>query len=459
MNPHQPHPNTYPVFGGLIGQPDNVPALALPYVNSTTETKKAVAALTPHLFQTLCELVALKGATEAAALANLLGFVSFAAAGNFQVRGHNGKTLPLSLNITFLGGPLNGKSEAHDRFKRPIVAAMRGWERTWAFGDTTPSALMKPIRQGMNWGQLRRDEGRTFFKSAISRSFDTLSNLYEGEPPEFSRVDDIAEGRVNKTPESIAFSILVNTQALYFHQWREKYRDEALGSGYLYRVLIIESKGSSEAGAGGQQPESALLLYDKRITELIEQGRRNMEMLDPNQLPVLEVSVEATQVLQDATAGFINRASGYMRPDEAKVLAIRLSSNTRRIAGCMHVYEEYSGPVTADTMTRACVIANFILHCWLEAVFPPQLPSPVPQAKLDADTLENELRNQGVHSMRQSDLVATAPNLGWTKTRMKEAIRVLCGSRRATINFRTINGRRNILLELPFSPPLPLRHI
>lgn len=453
--------DTHPYFTHRedFGLFENRPALLPHYSIDKSEAAQAIAALTPGLYKIATELRALYGATEEAILANLLGCISFAASGNYQTRRHNGDTMPLSLTIFFLGGPVSGKSDAYKRFRRPMVATMRKWRKPWAFADANQSTILRSVRQGMKWGQQSRDEGRTYFKSPLSRCFDTLSNLHEGEPPEYSRVDDIKEDNVNHTPESIAFTTLMNSQALYLREWREKYREEAIASGYLYRVLFLESKGTADAGAGGKQFEEALLQYDKRMIELIEQGCHNMETLEPHQLEVLEVSAEAAQTLQAATEQYIRRASSRMRPEDAKVFAIRLSANTRRIAGSMHTFEGYGGDISAATMARACIIATFCLSCWLDAVFPYQPPPPPPQAQIDANRLERELRSQRCFSVRESDLIATASNFGWKKVEMEEAIRVLCGSGRALVIPRTKNGRRNMMLELQISNLLPFAPI
>lgn len=447
---------TYPTN---LGHTDNKPALVRTYSEGKPGAAQAISALTPGLFKVATEFRALYGSTEEATLANLLGWISFAASGNFQTRRHNGNTMPLSLAIFFLGGPVSGKSDAYTRFKRPIFATMRKWTKPWAFADTTQSSILRSVRQGMKWGQQSRDEGRSYFKSALSRSFDTKSNLYEGEPPEYSRVDDIKEDSVNNTPESIAFTVLMNSQAHYFHEWRAKYLDEALASGDLYRVLILESKCTADSGAGGKQPEVALLQYDKRMSELIENGCRNLETLQPHQLEVLEVSAEAAQALHEATEQYTRRACNCMRPEDAKVLAIRLSANTRRIAGCMHTYEGYCGDISADTMARACIVAMYCLGCWLDAVLPYQPPPPPPQAQIDANTLERELKRHGCFSVRESDVLATSSNFGWKRTRMKEAICAMCGSGRAFLIPRINNGRREIMLELQFSYLRPFAHI
>ncbi len=436
-----------------------MPALMRPYSVGQPAAAKAIAALTPGLFKVATELRALYGTTEEATLANLLGCVAFAAAANYQTRKHNGNTMPLSLHILLLSGPVSGKSDAYERFRRPLAVSMRKWKKPWAFADTTESTILRSVSQGMKWGQQSRDEGRSYFKSPMSRAFDTLSNLYEGQPPEYSRAENIREDRINETPESIAFISLMNSQAHYFQEWRAKYLEEAIASGYLYRVLLLESKRTADAGVGGKQPEVALLQYDNRMSELIEQGRKNLETSEPHQLEVLELSVEAEQTLQGATEQYAQRACTYMAPEDAKILAIRLSANTRRIAGGMHTYEGYCGDISADTMARACILANCFLHCWLDAVLPQRPPPPPPQSQLDASRLERELREHGCYSVRESDLVATSANFGWTKSRMEKAILFLCGSGRALIVPRTTNGRRNIMLELQFGNIIPFGSI
>ncbi|WP_296224917.1 hypothetical protein [Ralstonia sp. UBA689] len=69
-----------------------------------------------------------------------------------------------------------------------------------------------------------------------------------------------------------------------------------------------------------------------------------------------------------------------------------------------------------------------------------------------------ELRRRGVFSIRESDIVTQAKNLGWTSQRPRAALMVLFATGELKLLPRTINGRRVEMVELPSTslhlPPL-----
>ncbi|QMI43985.1 DUF3987 domain-containing protein [Burkholderia sp. MBR-1] len=412
---------------------------------------QAIQALTPGLYRAACECHAIHGAGYGAILANTLGKVSFAASGNARIRDRSGRATPLSLHIQFAGARLSGKSAAHDRLNAPIVEAMKGWEKRWLFDNVRPPTLLRKIRAGSVLTMFSMPEGRGYLAGPLSRSFQDLSDLYDSNVPSFDRADDDDDALVEHAVDSAIFVTCVNVQDDAHRKWLDRYAQDAMASGYLFRLLMIETDELAIEGAGGQQPEYALLDYDQRIVELIASARHKLQSMSASQLPEIEVESGAEQILRQAQGRFRFMASAVLSPRDATVFVVRLVANARRIAGCMHVFERYPGPVLPDTMTRAVTIAEYFGASWLATVFPPKAPpEEVLRGQRLLDVLCNQARQSGMQSLswREADIVALAPNFGWSRAQMKSAITSICGAGFAQVVPRIEHGRRVIKLEL-----------
>ncbi|KWA13942.1 DUF3987 domain-containing protein [Burkholderia territorii] len=444
-------------YGGGFMPPQNILSTQAPSFLRPNPWQ-AINALTPTLFRAAGEHRAIYGAVPGAILVNSLANVSYAASGNFRIRGHNGKAVPLALYLRFAGPPLSGKTEARDRFIAPVIEAMTGWKKPWRFGNVTLAALLRKIRSGSGFSMLEQAEGGTHLGDTIggqlSRSFSELNDLHDANVPPFNRADD--DEVIENALESAIFVMCVNVQNDKNRAWLDKYARGAMEAGYLYRLLILEAEDVAVAGAGTQQPEMALLDYDQRIVELLASARLNLETVPANRLPVLEVMPSAEQVLQQAQESFFSMASSVLSPNEARVFAVRLAANARRIAGCMHVFERYEGDVSDDTMARAATIAECFGGHWLATTFPPQ---PMSDAQRRAMHFlgwlysRRDRNGERILVHRKSDLEVEAPNFGWTKAEMAEVIKIICGYGLARVVRRTENGRRVINFEL-IEPPV-----
>jgi hypothetical protein len=449
----------YPMGGGFMPSPNFGPQSQLknhlPPSYIAPSLHQAISALTPRMYRAAHECCSIYGAGYGAVLANMLGKVSFAVSGNFRIRGHNGKSMPLSLHIRFAGARLSGKTEAHDRCIAPIDEAMKGWKKPWLFSDVRPPTLVRKTRAGSVLTMLSMQEGRGHLDGSLSRSFQDLSDLYDAKIPPFARADDDDDYLIEHAPSSAIFVTCVNVQDDKNREWLDKYGESAIKSGYLLRLLMMESDELAVEGAGEHQPEFALLDYDDRIVELIKNGLIKLKDTPVNRLPEIKVEPAAEQFLRQAQERFKFMASAMLPERDSIVFAVRLAANARRIAGCMHAFEGYDGAVSPDTMARAAMIAEFFGERWLAVVFPPK---PVPEAEQRGQRLFDSLYahacQAGLHapSARESDIKALAPNFGWSKAEMVEAMTWVCGRGFAQIVPRAENGRRVVKFELLVSP-------
>lgn len=448
-------PPAYPTGGGFMPSPNFGPP---PQVTShvpagylAPSLQQAISALTPGMYRAAHECHAIYGAGYGAVLANLLGKVSFAVSSNFRIRGHNGRSMPLSLHIRFAGARLSGKTEAHDRFNAPIIEAMKGWRKRWLFDNVLPPTLLRKIRAGSVLIMLSMSEGRGHLAGPLSRSFQDLNDLNDANMPSFDRADDDDEDLVEHAPDSAIFVTCVNVQDGANRDWLDKHGRSAMESGYLFRLMMMESDELAVEGAGGQQTEFELLEYDQRIVELIAGGLIKLKRMPVSRLPEIKVEPAAEQVLRQGQKLFEFMASATLSERDTIVFAVRLAANARRIAGCMHVFEGYHGAVSPETMARAVTIAEHFGVCWLATVFPPKpVPEVVRRGQRLLDYLHGFARQARLHtfSCRKADIEALAPNFGWKKAEMIGAITWICGQGFAQVVPRIEGGRRVIKLEL-----------
>jgi hypothetical protein len=412
-------------------------------------TQEATNALTPTLNRAAIAERASDGSTEEAILANMAAAISAATACNFRIQGHNGKSLILALHVQFVGPPLSGKTDAHDRHLGAVKKGMRGCKRARHFSDVTPATLIRTIRDGAIFSILSMSEGRAHLRSKLGRDFALWNDLYDGRIPAFARADDHDD--VANAPDEGIFVKCTNVQNDRHREWINKYREEAIGSGYLQRELILVTDQLAVVGGARQQHEDALVAHDRRLNELIASGVRKLEETSVGDLPVIEVPLESEQILRQALEHYRDMARAVMPPNDALVVAVRLAGNARRFAGCMHVWEGYEGGVSVDTMTRAATIAKCFGAHWLATVFPPKLiPEAMQRAQHLLDSLHAWARQAGVQfpSWKKSDIDVLAPNFGWTRAEMNEAIMWICERGFAQVVPRTEKGRRVVKLEL-----------
>lgn len=452
-------PPAYQPGGGFMPSPNFAlppqPKSHLPADYLAPSLHQAISALTPGLYRAAHECRAIYGPGYGAVLANVLGKVSFATSANFRIRERSGRSMPLSLHIRFAGARLSGKSQAHARFNAPIVDAMKGWKKRWQFDNVLPPTLLRKIRAGSVLAMLGMPEGRGHLASALSRSFQDLSDLYDSNMPSFDRADDDDELEED-APRSAILVTCVNVQDDAHREWIDKYGQSAIASGYLLRLLMVETDELAIEGAGEQQPECALLDYDRRIVALIESGLTRLTNTPVDQLPAITVDQDAERILRQAQEHFFYMGSAALPPRDATVFAVRLAANARRIAGCMHVFEGYEGAVSPGTMARAVTIAEYFGERWLATVFPPKpVPEVVQRGMRLLDYLYLHAHQAGPRALscREADIKALAPNFGWRKAEMIDAITSICGQGLAQVVPRTENGRRVLKFELPVSHP------
>lgn len=406
----------------------------------------AVEALPPRLKKVVWGLHNRYGVPLEIALGNPLGILSFVSQGVCNVLDIKGDPMPLSVIVHVVGAPASGKSATFLRLSQPVRAAMRDWPHQWEFDDSTPQGIK---RESPTLGFCGHEEGDAFFETAFGRDFALQISLRDGFVPVVTRAKRRDDDR--KSKGGTRFTILVLHQPDRYEEWLGKYRKKGLGSGFLPRVWMVQSHAMSDKSAIGRYPqfEGALEEWDERVSELLKLGKENANngLAD---LFAMDVAADAGYVLNQAQQR-IDSMSAQGMFDQAPAVAARYHERVSVLAALFQLYEGNGRVITREMMSAATVVAEYLLGQWMDIVFPPQQMSDAEQRAQRLLEWLYSLRDKNgarivVH--RKSYLEVEAPNFGWTKAEMAEAIKLICGHGLAQVIQRIENGRRVINFEL-----------
>lgn len=411
----------------------------------------AVNALPPVLRQVVLGVQAQSGAPLEVVLLNTLCLASFAVSTHVDVRALSGDTMPLTLHGHVSSPSCSGKSTAFRSLFKPIKAAMRLYGLGEHFEDATPRALTGDLGKSNGLGLLALEEGGTYYKKPLGKDFHLMIELFDGIIPHVSRVG--LDSSATDIPTGARFAVIINTPPGPQERWLAKHKDAALDSGGLARTFMVRSSLSPvNVAAPPYSSEDEWRTWGNRIDVCFKGDLENLEYSRQGGRFVLDLLPEARVLLRQISNHYRQVTVVEGLPEGAAAHARRQPELILRLTGVMHAFQGFNGGIALETIERALPIAEFLADHWRAIVFP---PPPVQQALIDADILEMRMRRSGT-PMLQSDMLAMAPNLGWSKAQMSEAIRFLCGGGRAQVVPRISKGRRYIVVELlgprPFLP-------
>ncbi|KVM78008.1 hypothetical protein WJ61_06195 [Burkholderia ubonensis] len=357
-----------------------------------------------------------------------------------------GDPMPLSVIVHVVGAPASGKSATFIRLMQPVRTAMHDWPYQWEFDDSTPQGIK---RESPTLGFCGHEEGDAFFETPFGRDFALQISLRDGSVPIVTRAKRQEDAR--KSKGVTRFSIHVLHQPDRYEEWLKKYRKKGLGSGFLPRVWMVQSHSMNDKSAIGRYPqfEGALEEWDERVTELLTLGKENANNGLEN-LFAMDVAADASYVLNQAQQR-IDSMSAQGVFHQAPAVAARYHERVSVLAGLFQLYEGNGRIITREMMSAATIVAEYLLGQWMDIVFPPQPMSDAEQRALHfLGWLYSRRDRNGERILvhRKSDLEVEAPNFGWTKAELAEAIKLICGHGLARVIPRTENGRRVINFEL-----------
>ena len=405
----------------------------------------AVAALPPRLNKVVWNLHHRYGVPLDIAIGNMIGVLSFVCQGVSNVLDSKGDPMPLSTIVHVVGVPVSGKSATLLRLMQPVKEAMDDWLHQWDFENSTPQGI---TRVSPVFGLCATEEGDAFFGTALGRDFAAQISLRDGYVPVSTRGKPQDGNRTKKA--ATRFTIVVLVQPDRYDEWLDRNRKKAVGSGFLQRVWMVRSFLKIDKNAIGRYPQSegALDDWDARVSELLVRAKENGKSGLAG-LFALDVATDASYVLHEAQ-GRMDALDEQGLFHNASATAGRYHERVSVLAALFHLYEGEGRVIKREMMSAATCLAAYLTGQWLGIVLQPKS---VPQDQLDAPELLRwvvwELHHRGVYSIRESDIVTQAKNLGWTSQRTRAALLVLYATGELKLLPRTINGRRVEMVELP----------
>ena len=286
------------------------------------------------------------------------------------------------------------------------------------YPDATPAALFEGLQNILPTGALVTDEGDTYFSGAMRQARGHMNNLWGGEDLMISRATK--EDIVIYDPR-YGMHISIQPGVLERHM-----KPEDRDSGWAARFIVCapESvRGKRQYYLGASDPGEGWQWADQRLEALV---RENLDLLADPHLPrhPLLFTLDA-QHRWVKLANEIEQAMGpggrfEACPDHAS----KLSNQVGRVAALLHLFEDYSGDISAQTLDMAAhLCSHYSLH-FQQVLMPP------PQEILDAMQLRQwfaQLYQQHRWlGIPYNDARQRGPNPLRNTKRLSEAVNVLC---------------------------------
>lgn len=313
--------------------------------------------------------------------------------------------------------------------------------------DTTPEALFLGLEKAIPTAALATDEAEIFFKGAMNRARSHINSLWSGGSTVITRAtkDDIVL-------DDARLMLLLMVQPGVLQKYMERQGQQARDSGMLARFLVCAPLSLRGQRFYSLQPSLTWDAWEQAEARLTTLARENLILVKAPDTPreVLEFTPEGAACWVQV-ANEIERQmgqGGYFEacPDHGS----KLVENIARVAALIHLFEEYEGNITPETVLMAMDITLYYSGHFMQVFMPP------PQEEQDAQRLNewfNELRQFNWRTMRYNDVRQRGPRPLRDKKRLKEAMDVLISHQQVALF--TDHRTRYIDLAPWLGPPNP----
>lgn len=433
----------------------------------------------------------------------LLAGVSMVAQGRYDLKMPYGTIKPTTLNVLGVAGSGEGKSPLYDKVLNVILEVQREQRSEWRkrldtyqgeleewrteekvltqaiyrkqtkggtaererkslrelyqrrpepprefrllYEDTTPEALFSGLEKAIPSAALATDEAEIFFKGAMKRAHGHVNSLWSGGSTVITRAtkEDIVL-------DDARLMLLLMVQPGILHQYMETQGQQARDSGMLARFLVCAPMSMRGQRTYSLESPQAWEAWKKAEAHLMTLTRKNLVLANSPDMPreCLEFT-EQGAIYWVQVANEIERQmgpGGYFEacPDHGS----KLAENVARIAALIHLFEDYEGGITPETVQMATDLCLYYSGHFQQVFMPP------PQEEQDAYLLTewfNELRQFNWRVVRYNDVRQRAPRQLRDKKRLKAALDVLISQQNVVVF--THNRTRYIDLITWMGPP------
>ena len=403
----------------------------LPQVAPTPHPMRASKlhrALPPLMQRTAWELHTRTGISLEAVIPLMLGIAAFTCQGVANVGLRPDRPTPLSLFITLVSEPANGKSDMLNLLLRVIYrfeAERRAELAAAGDADTDSQILFSNMSKEalpQTSGLMVEEEGEEFKRSPVGKAFPSLSKYFDGR---LSRVNRVSRGAQvgDHVRMGMVLTLPPGPWQQYIHQNGSRFLTSGLGSHELVAEVfgMQESQYTEERMRMG--PAKVLPEWEGRLLALLRQSVWTSE--EVGTLPLLHLTEEAKRCWMQ-----VGRRCEWMAqhevPPTMKPHALRFPQMVGRVAAVLHLIEGSAGLLTAEMIERASVICEYFLNEAMRMLLPPPT---VPQIQLDAQALIGHLYRQPGARMDKSQLMFVAA-LEMSRPRAVKALQLLAASGR-----------------------------
>lgn len=375
-----------------------------------------------------------------------------------DVESPDGKVCPVSLMMIGVGETGSGKSVAGSHFLTFIEEfeasdwpALSG--RSFLYKDTTVPALVAGLHE-LRMGGLVSFEGKDLMTGLVQAASIKLNALWSGETIRTRRVHT-----GNLALRNARLTMLVMVQPGVIGRVLRKKGDELRDDGFLGRVITaVAPIALGVQGFNlGQTETPAKRAFEERGLCLL---KLNVDAADNRDAKrkVLVMGAEAAEVWRRYRHHILQASSPGGHLECAPEHARRLPENVTRVAGLLHVYEGFDGPISEKVMWCAIVICQHFSRHYLK-YFVPEVSH-----NRDADCLSEWLscKYRSMYALPPPVLQADLARYGPRHLRDPETIDQLLATLEQRGELRSVrkNGRRYVELKpLPGQPIMTQGHM
>lgn len=293
------------------------------------------------------------------------------------------------------------------------------------YDTVTPAALRRNLADWPSALILSMDGGHVI-NGRVGADFDFLNAGWDGEAMRSDTLDH------SFTANAPRLSALLFTQPRPTLRYLQRRGEDAHGTGFFARAnwaFLPPTKGTRLPYVGPKTHE-AVAVYQARVTHLLEE-RIRLRRSGDNSRNAMGFTPDAAAYFHDlyrrtnamsAPGGALQGLGGY---------AAKIAERVARYACVIHVFNDMSGLIGAETLSQAELIIEWHSRQFLNMLV---LTSPETAAMHDGQWLEQLLWQaaQRGEMVRPADLSRVCP-FDWGRPRRNRALQMLCNSGRARI--------------------------
>ena len=286
------------------------------------------------------------------------------------------------------------------------------------YENTSPEALQQGLFENGKFAGIFSDEAGSVFDGQAMRNFSMMNTLWGGGT---LTVDRRSSPSFVLQDARLTMSLMVQPSVI--QKFYDKRGEEARGIGLLARFLISQPPSTQGFRYISNNVTSwdYLNVFHDRIRALLKQSISD----DGGHYlvgQVLELSPDAANYWTNKYNAIEARILFGGELFNVKDYASKIAENILRISALLHVIEGYDGPISEDTVSRACVISKWYGDEFVRLFSPaPQMP----QAQIDSFLLAAWLKNlivRGQQIIKKNHILQFCPNQLRSKARLNEAL-------------------------------------